>query len=298
MYRLFRFMLQNELATCYDNGPSSYYLRESTTGSTRYVFYAEDGGGDCIYSKDLCDVRMKEQPYFGTSSDRYRRNEEEFAAMFSDDPAVSPYAGSNFIFMNYCTQDVWLGRLTDSMHPNGYYLRGAIIMESILSEVLDGVDMSTIEIVLAGTSAGAIGVMNIADFVVKDLGVPINRLSMIIDSFNSPITSLKPEKVSIASRILMHKFLICDYFKDMISGLIPYIMNYTKKSTRFTDDHFPCVFSYSCLKLNGFIPDGIRTLIMTSSYDPVVMLNANAGLHCKYRVISFPLKSFFIIIIQ
>jgi hypothetical protein len=115
--------------------------------------------------------------------------------MFSDDPAVSPYAGSNFIFMNYCTQDAWLGRLTDSMHPNGYYLKGAIIMESILIEVLEGVDLSAAEIVLVGTSAGAIGVMNAADFVVNDLGVPINRLSMILDSFNSPVTSLKPEKV-------------------------------------------------------------------------------------------------------
>ena len=32
----------------------------------------------------------------------------------------------------------------------------------------------------------------------------------------------------------------------------------------------PCLFVYDCLSVNGFIPKGIKTLIITSSYDAVV----------------------------
>jgi hypothetical protein len=182
-----------------DGTPSSYYIRYSPTNSTKWVFYAEDGGANCILSAKLCSELIKNVPYFTTSDEKYHPQQRGAFTIFSDDPTSGPWPEANFIYMNYCSQDGWLGRFPTELY-SGYYLRGSLIYQAILTQVLKTIDPTAHQLVLVGSSAGAIGVFNHLDWIVKTLHFPVQNLEVILDSFYAPITQVEPMKVRAERR--------------------------------------------------------------------------------------------------
>jgi hypothetical protein len=181
-----------------DGTPSSYYIHYSPSNSSTWIFYAEDGGANCILSEKLCQELIDNVPYFTTSADKYHPTQREATTIFSSDPSVGPWPEANFIFMNYCSQDGWLGRFPSSLY-SGYYLRGSIIFESILSEVLRDQDPLQTQLILVGSSAGTIGVFNHIDWVVNSLHYPVQNIQMILDSFYAPTSQVTPLEVRAIS---------------------------------------------------------------------------------------------------
>jgi hypothetical protein len=164
-----------------------YYIHYSPFNSSKWIFYAEDGGANCILSEKLCQKLIDTVPYFITSSDKYHPQEREAFTIFSDDPSSGPWPDANFIFMNYCSQDGWLG--------SGFYLRGSIIFKAILSQVLKDQDPTVTELVIVGSSAGTIGVFNHIQWIVNSLHYSVENVQMVLDSFYAPVTHVTPMEV-------------------------------------------------------------------------------------------------------
>lgn len=72
-------------------------------------------------------------------------------------------------------------------------------------------------------------------------------------------------------------------------------MNNSPKSSTSWVDGYPCALVYECLKSTGFIPSGIKTLIITSAYDAMVFSFGATGSdgegHHLYTIYYFPLSS-------
>ena len=116
----------------------------------------------------------------------------------------------------YCSSDIWLGEETNgsecscfdyncfNFNPSSpelqFTYRGKTIFQSIFTQLLDnhGLDIST-EVVLSGSSAGGVGVVNHAQWVQEQLEVRVvgnTKLLVIFDSswfinFQGETTKLK-----------------------------------------------------------------------------------------------------------
>jgi hypothetical protein len=260
----------NDQALCLDGSTASYYIRHSPTNSSRWVFYAEDGGANCIISEKLCQELINSVPYFITSLDKYHPQERNASTIFSDNPANGPWPDANFIFMNYCSQDGWLG--------SGYYLRGSINFKAIVSQVLKDQDPTTTELVIVGSSAGTIGVFNHIEWIVNSLHYPTNNIQMILDSFYAPVSQVTPMEVLLPLIFSPLPHLPC--LKDLVMNL-PYITNFTSQSMTHWVDGFPCAVVYECMVATGYIPPGIKTLIISSAWDGIVYAYGTSGAASK-----------------
>jgi hypothetical protein len=74
-------------------------------------------------------------------------------------------------------------------------------------------------------------------------------------------------------------------FEDLITNL-PYITNYTAQSMTYWVDGFPCAVVFECMVSTGYIPSGLKTLIISSAWDGIVYAYGTSGASCKS--LSFP----------
>lgn len=47
-------------------------------------------------------------------------------------------------------------------------------------------------------------------------------------------------------------------------------------------DGFPCAVVYECMVATGYIPSGIKTLIISSAWDGIVYAYGTSGAACEY----------------
>eukprot|EP00602_Paraphysomonas_sp_CaronLab_P010018 CAMPEP_0185037034 /NCGR_PEP_ID=MMETSP1103-20130426/30908_1 /TAXON_ID=36769 /ORGANISM="Paraphysomonas bandaiensis, Strain Caron Lab Isolate" /LENGTH=1442 /DNA_ID=CAMNT_0027574831 /DNA_START=372 /DNA_END=4697 /DNA_ORIENTATION=- len=191
---------------------------------------------------------MIQWPYFSSSDNHYHPQTVEATAIFSDDPSISPWAGYNFLYLNFCSQDGWLGR-SESL-VNGAYLRGSTIFQAALSEVLNSTNRDNAELVLIGSGAGALGIFNHMRWIVDTLGFSEGQLSVVLDSYLSPITQTQPSKKLV--------------------DILPIVAEGYSPASELWVDGQPCALVYDCMQSMGYIPRGIKTLIIASSFDAAV----------------------------
>jgi hypothetical protein len=70
------------------------------------------------------------------------------------------------------------------------------------------------------------------------------------------------------------------YCSQGLVNNLPVIMSNDPKSSTYWADGYPCALVYECLKSTGYIPSGIKTLIISSAYDAMVFsygATASAG---------------------
>lgn len=152
------------------------------------------------YDGETCAEHVRSAPYFATSNEPFRPGQLRGYTLFSDDAMESPFAGANFLFVPYCSSDGWL--LDDlRLLSDTFYVRGAVILQSILSEVLSGIEYrNATTLVLAGSSAGALGVVNHLAYVTNTLGFPAANVMMILDSWSAPLPLFETSEVCLNFR--------------------------------------------------------------------------------------------------
>uniref|UniRef100_A0A3Q3WMJ4 Notum, palmitoleoyl-protein carboxylesterase n=1 Tax=Mola mola TaxID=94237 RepID=A0A3Q3WMJ4_MOLML len=169
--------LKNVSVTCNDGSPAGYYLRESK-GSKRWLLFLE--GGWYCFSKQTCDSRFRRtRTLMGSSKwPQTRRG----TGILSPQPEENPYWwNANMVLIPYCSSDVWSGTRPKTENRD-YAFMGSLIIKEVVNELLmKGLDKARV-LLVAGRSAGGIGVLVNVDHIAQQLetqagGVKVRGLS-------------------------------------------------------------------------------------------------------------------------
>ena len=130
------------------------------------------------HNEQSCNVRMARESYL-MSSNKWSP-EKSVGGILSADPEENPYySDANHVFVPYCSSDAWSG--TKKGH-SGMAFMGRNIISEVIKELSDyqGLLFGQ-ELFLAGSSAGAIGVLLNVDFVAESVK-PNLAVRGIVDS--------------------------------------------------------------------------------------------------------------------
>ncbi|KAJ7382642.1 hypothetical protein OS493_033698 [Desmophyllum pertusum] len=161
-------------AICNDKSRATFYI--GPRSSKKWVVFFE-GGGFCASFED-CNNRYlnKNSTVLMTSNilpDKVT-GRDLLSASKRENPTFSEHV---HVLIPYCSSDLWLGSKTNSKEPfhfvndssvDNFSFRGQTIFRSVFLDLLQRYNLSNAEeIVLSGSSAGGIGVLNHADWVLN-----------------------------------------------------------------------------------------------------------------------------------
>jgi len=87
------------------------------------------------------------------------------SGILSSDPALSPFAKANKVYLKYCSSDGYIGDAGASTATHGFHFRGAQIVKGMLAELSETYGMAASDtLYLAGCSAGGRGAMFNLDY--------------------------------------------------------------------------------------------------------------------------------------
>lgn len=150
--------------TCNDGSPAGYYLRKAH-GSKRWIVFLE--GGWFCGSATTCRERHKKMR--GLMSSKQWRTTKRGIGLLSTDPKENPsWWNSNHVFIPYCSSDAWSGNASIETGRRFSFL-GTRILDRVIEELLsEGLSIAR-HLLLAGSSAGGIGVILNLDRIAKNL---------------------------------------------------------------------------------------------------------------------------------
>nr|CAH7747488.1 unnamed protein product [Callosobruchus chinensis] len=152
--------LSNRSITCNDGSQAGFYLRKSHSSKMWIIFL--EGGWYC-YDHHSCRNRWLKQRHYMTSS--HWPDTRDVGGMLSPLASENPFwYNANHVFVAYCTSDSWSGsRPPTAGQPFGFM--GSLVVGQVIRDLLPlGLENGT-EVLLAGSSAGGVGVMLNLDFV-------------------------------------------------------------------------------------------------------------------------------------
>lgn len=186
-----RVFLANRTVTCNDGSQAGFYLRKPLVKSKRWVVFLE-GGWHC-FDTDSCKQRWTKYRNLMTSA-KWPETRDDVGGILSPLAAENPYwHNANHIFVPYCSSDSWSGsrvsaaataaasdggNITSSNASivNGtgdgrWSFMGALIVRQVIADLVPlGLGRSQGgELMLAGSSAGGLGVMLNLDRVRRQL---------------------------------------------------------------------------------------------------------------------------------
>ncbi|XP_054849645.1 palmitoleoyl-protein carboxylesterase notum2-like [Eublepharis macularius] len=146
--------LKNTKVTCNDGTTAGYYIREQRN-SKRWIIFLE--GGWCCYNTETCDGRHKNTRRLTSSSEwpQTRKGTGILSAHVEENPY---WWSANAVFVPYCSSDIWIGTLPKSRQVPYAFMGSLIIQEVIKDLVPKGMKQAKV-LLLAGSSAGATGVL-------------------------------------------------------------------------------------------------------------------------------------------
>ncbi len=177
-------------AICNDGTPFAFIIEK--TNSNKWLIYLK-GGGWCDDNSISCKERMNKKPELITT---IKGEDGEIKTMprtgiFSRDESVNlKFFDANFVYAYYCSSDCWTGSTTQPKDIKGidedWYFTGKLNVESMIKILksqygLDDNNPST-EVVIVGTSAGAIGVNANAETLSNELPNTANKKKLKIIS--------------------------------------------------------------------------------------------------------------------
>lgn len=254
MDELHKFDLSDQKAICNDNSRAVIFIGLQTT--KKWIVFFESGG--LCTSKADCNQRYlnKNSTVLMTSTllpDKVI-GRDILSSSKSENPAFFDY---NHVLVPYCSSDLWLGSRTNyktnfdfvnDPSVENFSFKGQAIFRSVFTELVQRYNLSVAEdIVVSGSSAGGIGVLNHARWL-KSQNFTINaRLLFIIDSawfinFQGGIKS------RVNREFASHVGLSAEACTDMSYG-------------------YSCCLSASCLITRGFVPSDVQTAFVFSLYD-------------------------------
>ena len=248
-------------AICNDNTKATFYIRRQL--EKKWIVFFE-GGGFCASFED-CNKRYlnKDSTVFMTSNilpDKVIGRDLLSASKY-ENPTFSEYS---HVLVPYCSSDLWLGSKTnpkESFHfvndssADNFSFRGHTIFRSVFLDLLHQYNLSNAEeIIISGSSAGGIGVLNHADWVlnhvIKSRGLNAKLFSVVdsawfINFQGSLKAQVNPEFVSFANISL-------------------------RACTDFSHGH-TCCPSASCMISRRYYPSSVHSLFVSSMYDSFLL---------------------------
>ena len=184
--KLRKISLDDTEALCNDKSRAVYYDdgREELSNKSWIIFF--ESGGLCATKED-CNSRFKnENSTVFMTSDTLPQNitgKDLLSSSRSENPTFHDY---RHVLVPYCSSDLWLGESTIGKNDsvNNFVFRGMTIFRSVFSTLKDHDQLFSAEqVVVAGSSAGGIGVLNHAKWLSNTFLAESNaNLSFIIDS--------------------------------------------------------------------------------------------------------------------
>lgn len=170
--------ISNSEALCNDFSQAVYYLSLNTSSSEWIIFF--EGGGGCS-SLQECNERWKDglspQGINPLMSSIGLPMEVEGSDLLSRVPSENPlFHTFNHILVPYCTKDAFLAnrdnpsvnlsdpnftfQFNDTEDADNFIYKGRVIFESVIEELIEKGMTNASKVILAGSSAGGIGVLN------------------------------------------------------------------------------------------------------------------------------------------
>jgi hypothetical protein len=178
-------------ARCNDGTPFAFRISLAPTPSTVWVIHLE-GGGYCDDDTMLCSERNPELTTTLPAPDR-GLGPLVTRGILSRDPAINPtFAGANHVQANYCSSDFWHGATTElrpsAVSPDGWYYSGRPNVRAMFEVLVQRYglddDHPALEVLFAGSSAGAVGARLNSAFVAETLPNTREdgRLKLLLDA--------------------------------------------------------------------------------------------------------------------
>ncbi|KAF6211533.1 hypothetical protein GE061_012046 [Apolygus lucorum] len=166
-------------ATCNDGSPAGYYMRKSPA-SQRWIVFLE--GGWYCYDEHSCASRWSRMQHLMSS--KKWPEVRNVGGILSAKVEENPYWwNANHVFVPYCTSDSWSGSRSEPDPELGFSFMGAVIVEQVVRDLLSQGLRNASSLLLAGSSAGGLGVMLNLEVVQKLLaGHPKIAVRGITDS--------------------------------------------------------------------------------------------------------------------
>jgi hypothetical protein len=167
-------------AACNDGSPAVFLFRKGFgVAASRWVIYL-DGGGQCA-SQGSCMQRQNTHPASYLSSVPYSTGTEQFTPLtgiLSPNPKLNPdFYDANLVQISYCSSDYWMGekdgntamtsaQILASKNVSNWYFDGHGILLAVIQLLQQNYGLNNAsDVLLAGGSAGAVGVFTNVDFV-------------------------------------------------------------------------------------------------------------------------------------
>ncbi len=233
-----------------------YYFEEGDSDENWLIFF--EGGGGCStieecnerYTNPYTKILMTAEP-LKIENNHFIDGTDLLSNNASDNPLFYNF---NRVLVPYCSQDAFLANsplpsvdLGDDNNIS-FVFRGRVILESVVQDLLDMGMANASRLVLAGSSAGGVGILNNLKWIQGQLNNSTD-LSLIVDSsWFIPYDDYHAINFSLEQ-------------VDMLNITQPLCMDYSAG--------FPCCTSLVCLLTkDDFIQNKLpRTFIITSLYD-------------------------------
>jgi hypothetical protein len=186
-------------AVCNDGTPATYVLRPGFgDGTRRWLIYLE-GGGECA-DAEHCQTRYTTTRAYMTSegSNDGAVFDGALEGIKSTNPSINPdFYDVNLVQVRYCSSDLWSGdtegnEALPTSDMARWHFRGRSIVEAVLEDLREhGLDDAR-EVLLAGSSAGGVGVVHRADDVAARLPASARFLALADAGFFIDYPSFDP----------------------------------------------------------------------------------------------------------
>lgn len=181
-------------AVCNDFTPASFYLQKQS--AVQWIIYLESGGG-CSSITECNDRYLVDEDGYNTTNELMSSSLLPASAvgrdLLSTDQEENPtFHDFTHVMIPYCSSDLWLGQGNHSRFPgeqfefhndssvNDFIFRGYTIFHAAIEDLMPHGLANATEVLLVGSSAGGIGVMNHVRYMQSVL--PAATVAAIIDS--------------------------------------------------------------------------------------------------------------------
>lgn len=148
---------RGSVARAGDSSGGSGSAREFATSKTWVVML--QGGGECTNAPECSERSGTERGSSELLPDEIVFDRGIQAVTADDDGEDLPFSRANMVTVGYCSGDVYMGR-SDEADASGMWHSGAHIVEAVLQELVRAYNIEDADvIVLAGRSAGGIGLI-------------------------------------------------------------------------------------------------------------------------------------------
>jgi len=247
-------------AVCNDNSRATFFIGPQS--SSKWIVFFESGGFCASFEE--CNKRYlnENSTVLMTSTllpDKVT-GRDLLSASKSDNPTFYDYT---HVLVPYCSSDLWLGLKTNPQKPfhfvndssvDNFSFRGHTIFRSVFQDLLQRYNLSKAEeIILSGSSAGGIGVLNHADWV---------------------LNLIKSRRLNATLKSIIDSGWFIDFQDTLEARIKPRFTSFANISLIACQDKslgYTCCPSASCMIARGYYPASVPLLLISSMYDIFIL---------------------------